>query len=65
MIDLVLSSNKLFDNGLRLLELNNQSERCVVVITGRCQRLNRGSSTGARTISPSLAIFNHRNSIGM
>ena len=27
------------------------SERSVVVITGRCQRLNPGSSPGARTLA--------------
>ena len=38
------------DNGLYLCLMGcMSSERSVVVITGRCQRLNPGSSPGART----------------
>ncbi len=33
------------------------SERSVVVITGRCQRLNPGSSPGARTTASHLRFF--------
>ena len=33
------------------------SERSVVVITGRCQRLNPGSSPGARTIRHTARQF--------
>ena len=33
------------------------SERSVVVITGRCQRLNPGSSPGARTTASHSGLF--------
>ncbi len=40
-----------------LQDARDASERSVVVITGRCQRLNPGSSPGARTTALDFVLF--------
>ena len=45
IIDQTLQSTRVYTP----VESEIYSERSVVVITGRCQRLNPGSSPGART----------------